>query len=241
MIDQDSAEFTEAFVSAVRPGEPRGRPLWWMAMIAIGVVFAAALASLLNGAFGGGSGSTAVPSTASTWTAVAGPSCASSGTSFTKVGYYMGTSQKAADWAVSRTGGYAGGGCAGGFVSVPLSGHAQAYDSNRYALWTFRLGLSLEKSASCLLSTYVPSDEALSAVGGAPAQYYYYATAYVAGSAAKAAGGYAVNQVKDRGEWVSNSSFPVTGGQVSVRMVDTGIPRGARAAAAQVRLTCSAK
>ena len=46
MIDQDSAEFTEAFVSAVRPGEPRGRPLWWMAMIAIGVVFAAALASL---------------------------------------------------------------------------------------------------------------------------------------------------------------------------------------------------
>lgn len=238
MIDQDSTEFTQAFVSAVRPGEPRGRPGWWMAVIAAGVVFAVALASLLNGAFGGGGQASAA---ASTWTAVAGPSCTNSATTFTTAGYHAGPAQETADWTVSRTGGYTGRGCTGEFVSVPLSGHPQAYDPNRYALWTFRLGAALAKSASCHLATYIPDDTSLSAVGGEPARYYYYGSAHVPGSTAKPTGGYSVSQVTYRGKWVLSSSFSVTAGQVSVRLLDAGATRGARAAAAQMRLTCSAK
>lgn len=238
MIDQDSTEFTEAFVSAVRPGEPRGRPGWWMAVFAVSVAFAVALASLLNGALGGGKANAAA---GSSWTAVAGPGCTNGATTFTKVGYQAGTARETADWTVSRTGGYTGSGCTGGFVSLPLSGHAQAYDGNRYALWTFRPGTALRNGASCQLATYIPDDPALSAVGGEPARYYYYGSAYAPGSTAEPAGGYSVSQVDNRGKWVLSTSFSVTSGQVSVRLLDAGTTRGARAAAAQVRLTCSAK
>jgi hypothetical protein len=236
VIDQDSTEFVEAFVSAARPGEPRGRPGWWMAMIAVSVVFAVALASLLNGALSGGGSAQA----AGTWTAVAGPSCTSDGTSFMKVGYYTGAARKSADWTTSATGGYSSGGCTGGFVSVPMSGNIAAYHSNRYALWTFDLNATLSRGASCRLSTYVPDVTTRSAVGGAPAHYYYYETAYVPGLPVKPAGTYAVNQVANLGHWVVNRSFSVTGGHVSVRMVDAGASRVARDAAAQVRLSCSA-
>lgn len=237
MIDQDRTEFVEAFVTAVRPAEPRGRSAWWMAMVAIGVVFAVALASLLNGAIKG-SKSTAAASTATTLTEVAGPSCTSTAASFTKVGYYTGTAQASADWTTSSTGGYTGDGCTGGFVSLPLSGDATAYDSDRYALWTFHLSTALDKSASCRISTYVPAVKASSAVDGKPAHYYYYGTAYA--STAKSLGTYTVDQVSSRGKWVPDSSLTVTGGLVSVKLVDAGASTDARAAAAQLRLTCSA-
>jgi hypothetical protein len=232
MIDTDSAEFTEAFVTAARPGEPRGRPGWLMIMIAVGVVFAVALASLLNGAL-------STTPTLTTWTVLAGPGCTSSAASFSETGFYAGDGTKASDWTTARAGGYHGLGCSGAFVSVPLSGDAKAYDSSRYAVWTFRLSSELPAKVTCRIFTYVPGDKTLAAVGGVPAHYYYYASAYRPG-ATKPAGEYAVNQVKYRGTWVRNSALTVTSGQVSVRLVDAGAPRGARAAAAQVRLTCAA-
>jgi hypothetical protein len=235
MIDQDSTEFSEAFVRALRPDEPRGRPGMWMAVTAAGVVFALALASFLNGALSGG------PAPLTSWSAVGGPGCTSAATSFTKVGYYTSTARKSADWTVARSGGYHGAGCSGAFVSVPLSGHAKAYDSSRYALWTFTVSPALGKASTCRLSTYIPGVASRSAVGAAPAHYYYYASAYVPGSA-KPSGQYSVNQVKERGKWVPNlSSFIVTSGKVSVRLIDAGTGQGARAAAAQVRLTCAAR
>ena len=234
MIDQDSTEFAEAFIAAVRPNGPRGKPAGWMAIIAIGVLLAVALASLLNGAIGGGGSVAAAPAL----TAVAGPGCTSDGTRFTTAGYYAGSAREAADWTTSRTGGYVGEGCTGGFVSLPLSGHATAYDSNRYVLWTFHLSSALDTSASCRIYTYVPDVTSLSTVGGVPAVYYYYGTAY--SPTAKPLGTYVVNQVEDRGQWVPDSSLPVSGGQVSVKMVDAGATPDARAAAAQVGLMCSA-
>lgn len=235
MIDQDSTEFSEAFATAVRPGEPRGRPGWWMLMIAIGVVFAVALASLLNGALSGS------PPAPTTFAAIAGPGCTGSTASFRAAGYTPGTGKQAVDWLTSKDGAYRGSGCKKGtFVSVPLSGHATAYDSGRYALWTFDVGSVLTQTATCRIATYVPDVKGLAVVGGVPARYYYYGSAYVAG-ATKLAGEYAVNQVKYRGRWVLNSTLTVTSGKVSVRMIDAGKPAGARAAAAQVRLTCAAR
>jgi hypothetical protein len=236
MIDQeDGTEFVDAFVSAVRPTEPRSRPGWLMLMVAIGVVFAASLASLLNGAIRGSGAAT----TGTTLTAIAGPGCGNDATSFTKVGYYTGTASKADDWTTSRTGGYRGDGCTGEFVSLPLSGHLDAYDSNRYALWTFHLGAALDNGASCLMWTYIPDVKKLSVVGGNPAHYFVYGAAYVPGSTAKVVGNFELDQVTDRGKWVQDGSFSVTGGLASVRLVDAGSSPGARAAAAQIRINCS--
>lgn len=237
MIDQeDSTEFITAFVTAVRPAEPRSRPGLRMLMVAIGAVFAVSLASLLNGAIRG-SGTAAA---AATLTAIAGPGCGNgTTTSFTKVGYYAGPADRAADWTTSRTGGYRGGGCTGAFVSLPLSGHLDAYDSNRYALWTFHLGAALNQGASCLMWTYIPDVKDLSVVGGEPAHYLVYGAAYVPGSTAKPVGNFELDQVTNRGKWVRDGSFSVTGGLASVRLVDAGSSPRARAAAAQVRVTCS--
>jgi len=238
MIDQqDGTEFVQAFVAAVRPAEPRGRPGWWMLMVAIGVVFAVSLASLLNGAIRGSGTATA----ATTLDAVAGPGCGNAATSFTKVGYYTGTAKKADDWTTSKTGGYRGSGCTGAFVSLPLSGHPDAYHSGRYALWTFYLGAGLEKGASCTMWQYIPDVHKLSVVGGNPAHYFVYQGAYVTGSIAKVIGNFELDQVKDRGKWVQAGGFSVTGTVASVRLVDAGSSRRVRAAAAQVRLECSAK
>lgn len=238
MIDQqDSTEFVSAFVAAVRPAEPRGRPGWWMLMVAIGVVFAVSLASLLNGAIRG-SGTAAA---ATTLDAVAGPGCGDAATSFTKVGYYAGTARKADDWTTWKTGGYRGSGCTGAFVSLPLSGHLDAYDSDRYALWTFDLGTGLEKGASCTMWQYIPAAKTVSVVGGDPAHYFVYQGAYATGSTDRVIGNFELDQVEERGKWVLAGGFPVAGPVASVRLVDAGSAPGARAAAAQVRLKCAAK
>ncbi len=273
MIDEDSAGFVEAFTAAVRPEEPRGRPGWLMLMFAAAVVFAVTLGSLLNGAFGaGGSGTSGsgggqtaagaltagagsesgssldaaaplAPPNAPTWTAIAGPTCAGAGTSFTETGFHAGGTDPAADWATSASGGYSGGGCAGGFVSLPLSGRADAFDSDRYAVWTFDLGADFAAHPACRLAAYVPEPSAPSLVGGAPAHYFYYAAAYSA--AAAPLGDFAVDQRENHGSWVSEVSFTAPGRTVSVRLVDAGVNQGSgsagsRAAAAQIRLSCSA-
>jgi hypothetical protein len=235
VIAQDRAEFTEAFVSAVRPAGPHGRPGWSMFLAAVSAVVAVALASLIVGATGGG----ASTAPAATMTVIAGPGCTSGAASFTKVGYQAAKARKPGGWTTSATGGYRGGGCAGAFVSLPLSGRANAYDTSRYALWTFALnGSTLRKKATCQLFTFVPGVTALSAVGAQAAGYLYYTGPYSA--AAKPAGEYSVNQVKHRGSWVANSSFTVVGGAVAVKLTDAGATAGARAAAAQVRISCTA-
>jgi hypothetical protein len=53
-----------------------------------------------------------------------------------------------------------------------------------------------------------------------------------------------VNQVTHLGGWVTDSSFKVTTGTVTVELVDAGVDsttanRNAHDAAAQVRLTCN--
>lgn len=267
MIEEDSAGFVEAFTAAVRPHETRGRPARWMLLIAFAIAFAVTLGSLLNGAFGGsgsssGAGGTSVSallaatgvatvptgtgtggaaSKPAMFTAVAGPSCTDGATSFTEAGF---STSGSAAWTTSATGGYQGDDCAGGYVSLPVSGSANALDGDRYALWTFTLGSGLTH-ASCLLQTYVPDSSSPASVGGAPAYYYYYGSAYTTGSSATPLGDYTVNQTTSLSRWVATDVFTVTSGKVSVRMVDVGTDRGAgaagivRDAAAQVRLTCA--
>jgi hypothetical protein len=264
MIYEDRSTFVSAFTEAVRPDDAQGQSGKRMLMVALAAVLAVVLGALVYGAFGKKGTAAAGASTGSgqpgnvaptmpsrsavagsspappaRWTAVAGPTCHAAGTSFFADGYAAAPrSHPAAGWSTWSSGGYTGGGCRGGYLSVPMSGHALAYDSNRFALWKFDFSARFT-AAHCQLSTYVPESSALSSVGGDPTYYNYYGTDYSGGNKTTPLGSYQVYQVSHRGSWVTDSSFAVTTGQVTVELLDAGqTSANARHAAAQVRLTC---
>ncbi|NED80573.1 hypothetical protein G3I76_10815 [Streptomyces sp. SID11233] len=265
MIDEDWHGFTTAFAETVRPEDPSGRSGKRVLAIGFGAVLVMALGALIAGALGwgpaprpsdvtaidpGANGDAALTSGAapgSTWTAVAGPTCSAHKptVSFTAYGYYTAANTGGTTgWTSSDRGGYTGDGCAGGFLSIPVSGHEAAYDSGRFALWHFDFGAKFT-DASCRLSTYIPKGSGRSHIGGDPAYYYYYGTEYPYGSKASPLGGYLVRQVSKQGTWVTSKSFDVSTGKVTLKLVDAGSKDGsaaadAHAAAAQVRLTCHA-
>ncbi|WP_344446928.1 hypothetical protein, partial [Kitasatospora nipponensis] len=177
-----------------------------------------------------------------TYTAVAGPSCSNSTTGFLgkDADYTLGT----AGWLKSSTGGYSGDGCQAGYVSEPMSGNATSYDTSQGALWHFDFGASF-KAASCRLSVYVPNSTDLTHVGGNPTHYYLFGQDYEYGMALTPLGQFDVSQVSNRGKWVDQGPFSVTTGQVTLKMVNTGIDytsatSHAHHAASAVRLSCTA-
>lgn len=264
MIDDDWRGFSSAFALAVRPDDPRGRTGRRMLVVTVYSVLAAGIGALVYGALGGSAvavgdlaplapapGSAAYQAAGvppgQTWTTVAGPSCTGGTSSFAVYGYYTGTAaDQTTGWTTSRTGGYSGGGCSGGYLSVPVSGKSSAFDSDRFALWKFDFS-SKFTDATCRVSAYVPKNSSRTIVGGSPAYYYYYGADYTYGSAAappEQLGGYLVDQVAKQGRWVTTDSFTVTTGKVTVKLVDagvrdTGAAADAHAAAAQIRLSCT--
>jgi hypothetical protein len=274
-IDEDWHEFARAFAEAARPDDTQGRYTKRVLIIGFSAVLAASLSAVVYGsltargsaggpnspvatitpgpgAVGGFTpggftpgGSIAGGQAGSTWTAVAGPTCSNGAARFAMSGYYTRTSNgQATGWITSSGGGYTNDGCAGGFMSVPLSGQPNVYDTNRYALWTFRLTAQFT-GATCDLSTFIPDSPQRAYVGGNPAYYLYYGTAYSAVAKAQPLGGYSIDQVSMRGDWVAGGSLKVRTGWVTVKMVDAGANTtpatgNAHAAAAQMRLTCHA-
>jgi len=208
MIDEDWRGFTAAFSQAVRPDDSTSRSGKRMLSIGFAVVVVSALGALMYGALGGGTAvakpsevgaiapaPTAAPGNAApgtTWTDVAGPTCASDTTSgFAAYGYYTGVnSDQTTGWSSSAKGGYSGGSCTGGYLSVPVSGQTKSYDSDRFALWKFDFSATFS-SASCTLSTYVPNSTDRASVGGDPAYYYYFQTDYEPGATDELAGEHA--------------------------------------------------
>jgi hypothetical protein len=256
VVKEDWGQFAGAFTKAVRPGEAPGRSLKRMLVTGIVAVLAAALAALVYGALTAKRAKAATHATTrattgavgqpaagsagvSTWTAVAGPTCRSSAARFSVSGYYTSTS---VGWVTSGSGGYRGGGCTGGFVSVPLSGQAKAYDASRYALWTFHVGTGFS-GATCLLATFIPDKPQIAYVGGDPASYYVYGTDDSSDPDAHLLGAFQSDQLTKRGQWVTAVSFTPKARWVTVKLIDAGIndtraTSNAHAAAAQMRLTC---
>ena len=259
MIDEDWGGFASAFTDTVRPEEARGPYGKRMLMVGFAAVLAMLLGAVVYGVFhpnpapaasGGtsttaGSGASAGASSVADWIDVAGPTCSSASTSFAATGYSTtALSAQLTGWSTSASGGYNGEGCTGGFLSMPMSGQAANYDSTRFALWKFTLAADLT-SASCKLAAYVPDNASIVSVGGDPASYYYYGDDYSAGSTATPLGGFQVDQVTNRGQWVTGPSFKVGTGKVTVRLFDAGVNQtsameNAHVAVAQVRLTCQA-
>ncbi|MFF3561800.1 hypothetical protein ACFYXS_17315 [Streptomyces sp. NPDC002574] len=271
MIDEDWRGFSSAFAESVRPEDPRGRTGKRMLVVSVSAVLAVALGALVYGALGGPAfalpsevgpiapSPDATPyqaggqSAGQVWKAIAGPDCAASSdgsTSFAVYGYSTGAdADGTAGWSEADSGGYTGEACTGGYISMPVSGKADAYDATRYALWKYDFS-SKFTVASCRVSSYVPADSSRAHVGGSPAYFYYYDDDYAFGTAPekqqKALGGFLVDQVgrSKQGHWFNSPSFTVRTGRVSVKLVDAGTEsadtaEGVHVAAAQLRLTCT--
>ncbi|MEU2246866.1 hypothetical protein [Streptomyces sp. NPDC019224] len=205
-----------------------------------------------NGASGAGTGPTGTAAPAAspkvqgatvakaTFTALAGYGCPSG----------SGATVWAADpdydagidgWLRSSTGGYTGGGCSGRYVSLPMSGSAGSRDADTYFLWKFDYG-SAFTSGTCTVSVYVPNHASKTYVGGSPSYYALYNSTKSGGTAA---GSFSVNQVAHRGDWVRAGSWRVSGGPLTIRMVNTGTgedrdTQHGHHAAAPIRLSCVA-
>ncbi|MFF3985246.1 hypothetical protein [Streptomyces sp. NPDC001601] len=277
MIEEDWREFSSAFAESVRPEDPRGRTGKRMLVVSVSTLLAVALGALVYGALGGPAfalpsevepiapSPDATPyqaggqSAGQTWKAIAGPDCAASSdgsTGFAAYGYSTGTDADGTTaWTQSDSGGYTGEACAGGYLSMPVSGKADGYSASRYALWKYDFS-SHFTVASCRVSSYVPTNSSRTRVGGSPAYFYYYDDDYTAGTAVsagagadkepKALGGFLVDQTgkAHQGRWYTSPAFTVRTGRVTVRLVDAGAERadaaeGVHVAAAQLRLTCT--
>jgi hypothetical protein len=271
MIDEDWREFSSAFAESVRPEDPRGRTGRRLLVVSVSAVLAVALGALVYGALGGPAfalpsevkpiapSPDATPyqaggqSSGQVWKAIAGPACAASSdgsTSFAAYGYSTGTqADGTAAWTDSDSGGYNGEACTGGYLSLPVSGKADAYDATHYTLWKYNFS-SHFTVASCRVSSYVPANSSRTRVGGSPAYFYYYDDDYAPGTTAdkqpRPLGGFLVDQVgaAHQGKWFTSPAFTVRTGRVTVKLVNAGaespaVPEGVHVAAAQLRLTCT--
>ncbi|WP_212530844.1 hypothetical protein [Actinospica durhamensis] len=191
-------------------------------------------------------GTTATTSAAAkpTYTAVAGLDCTGSSTATysDSEGYYT---DGDSGW-LRPTDGYAGSGCTGKYDAVPMSGTAGLthYDTTGFALYKWNFSGSFT-DASCKLSIYVPDDTSRLHVGGDPTYYYYWAQNYSYGQSLTPSGDFSVTEVDDLGEWVTQPSFTVTTGYVTLKLVNSGLDWTsagvdyAHHAAAAVKLSCT--
>ncbi|MEV8095078.1 hypothetical protein [Kitasatospora sp. NPDC085879] len=172
---------------------------------------------------------------APTFTAVAGTGCTNAGIGYDQNGWYTGGSS---GWTTNTTGGYAGSGCSGKYVSVPMSGSASK-DAGKSVLWAFTT--NPVPSGHCKISVYIPNNGDVKAVGGKPA-YYTVQRYFSTGEGTISA--FTIDQTANRGKWVNAGTFPVTNGKIAVMLHDRGIDFGSGAeqahhAASAVRADCS--
>jgi hypothetical protein len=123
------------------------------------------------------------------------------------------------DWYARGSGGWAGDGCSGRMVAVPMSGSTTADDPDNVIVWWFSVG----SRTTCTLSVHVPGTGNVMDAAGAPATYFVYASADASGPAIAK---FTVDQVRNQGRWVSAGPVTQSTGQLSVRMVTRGIDWG---------------
>lgn len=175
---------------------------------------------------------------AHTFTAYAGPTCRTSGSSsYHEIGAYG----DGKDGWLTRTGGASAGGCQGGARALPMSGDADKPDPGVTAYWQFN---SVMKSASCRISVYIPQGKSPLEVGGSSARYSVHkGTKSYGGDLA----GFHIDQPHNKGSWVSGTTVHVEGGRFTLRLTnagqdwDGGGRTQAHVAASQVKAECRAE
>ncbi|WP_158718674.1 hypothetical protein [Streptomyces griseus] len=148
------------------------------------------------------------------YAALAGPGCAGSGASFTYSGWYTDGKE---GWRKYSSGGHAGDGCNGGFLSLPMSGKAGS-DAGNALRWTFRTGPVT--SGTCQVSVHIPNNSDIKAVGGRPAHYTVHAGTTGSDPILRS---FDVDQPSRRGQWVSAGDVRITGGVLTVKLHDRGL------------------
>jgi translation initiation factor IF-2 len=132
-------------------------------------------------------------------------------------------------------GGFAGGSCAGWFWSVPMSGSASTDDPDTYVLWSFTIAAPAQ--GKCDIWAFVPQGASPQDVAGKPTTYKVVRSRDDLGQI----GTFTIDQTAHRGHWVDGGSFPYSGGQIAVQMVNRGTGSGGgRHGAAQVGINCTA-
>ncbi len=138
----------------------------------------------------------------------AGKGCGG-GTGFTGVGAY---SDGKAGWV-----NHGNGGCGTSFASIPMSGDANKDDPSAYGLWTFNTGPVT--TGTCTVSVFIPNGD-LTAVGGSPSVYRVYDRFAV--EKGTPVGTFQVDQVANRGRWVSVGTFRINGAKLAVQLLNRG-------------------
>ncbi|MEE1810899.1 hypothetical protein [Streptomyces sp. BE133] len=145
------------------------------------------------------------------YSGVSGPECPTQ--RFQKSGYY---SDGKEGWA-THSGGFGGYGCAGKYLSMPMSG-SSSKDSGGSATWLFDLPDTARK---CSISVHVPGSSDIARVGGNPSYYTVYDRFLPRTS--NLVGSYYVRQQERRGTWYNvPGTFPVDAKKLSVQLHDRG-------------------
>ncbi|MGY3684007.1 hypothetical protein ACVWXU_007630 [Streptomyces sp. TE33382] len=145
------------------------------------------------------------------YSGVSGPECPTQ--RFQKSGYY---SDGKEGWA-THSGGFNGYGCAGKYLSMPMSG-SSSKDSGGSATWLFDLPATARK---CSISVHVPGSSDIARVGGDPSYYTVYDRFLPRTS--NLVGSYYVRQQDRRGTWYNvPGTFAVDAQKLSVQLHDRG-------------------
>ncbi|MCX5345595.1 hypothetical protein OG315_38520 [Streptomyces atratus] len=145
------------------------------------------------------------------YSGVSGPECPTQ--RFQKSGYY---SDGKEGWA-THSGGFGGYGCAGKYLSMPMSG-SSSKDSGGSATWLFDLPATARK---CSISVHVPGSSDIVRVGGNPSYYTVYDRFLPRTS--NLVGSYYVRQKERRGTWYNvPGTFSVDAKKLSVQLHDRG-------------------
>ncbi|MHC3469501.1 helix-turn-helix domain-containing protein [Streptomyces sp. 7R007] len=197
-----------------RPISPRRRHRLLAAVMAAAAVTAAVLLA-------------AAPAPApAAWTATAGDDCPHDATR--GVTMNQGGADGGSGWTLAVGGDWTGSGCRGDYRYTAASGDdLPGHDG---FIWWFRP--EHLRSGSCSVRLHIPQGDTWY-VGGHPAYY-----TVRSGAGARVVGAFTVDQVRHHGQWVEAGRFPLSDGQLSVRLSDRGPTRDNVAAGAlSVRCT----
>ncbi|MBN1170698.1 MAG: hypothetical protein JXA67_00865 [Micromonosporaceae bacterium] len=125
-------------------------------------------------------------------------------------------------WRTRSSGGWAGDGCSGQMIAVPMSGDPTRDNNDDLILWWFQPGAFA--TGTCAVSVYIPDTGDPRDSAGAPAHYQAYASTSSSGTPI---GEFDIDQTAHRGEWVLAATLPLSGGRLAVRMVTRGQGQGA--------------
>ncbi|WFE48829.1 hypothetical protein O7617_00175 [Micromonospora sp. WMMD1155] len=133
-------------------------------------------------------------------------------------------------WRTVAQGGWATNGCNSTFQTIPLSGSDEDA-GQQYVQWWF----APTTGNQCRVQVYVPKSSSPADTWATAAQY-----AVLSGRTGTAYANFTLDQSGSSGRWVDGGTFPLRGGELAVRLTNSGVPKrsGDRIAVSAMQVTC---